>query len=116
MPKQQPKKPGAPKSKLLKLAISPKDQWKQILREVEKHEAPVSVIQKISVKLCDGTVVDIDVAELLADGMDPNDLEQNINEKLHELDEIIDDVNFFINIDHVAKTIQPATDNILKNL
>ena len=113
---QQPKKPDARKSKRHKLAISPKEKWKQILREVEKLEAPVSVIQNIKVKLTDGTIVDIDVAELLREGMDPGELEQEINQKLFDLDNIIDDVSFFINIDHVAKTVQPETDNLLKNL
>ena len=115
MAKQQPKKPLV-KSKRLKLNISTKDKWKQILKEVEKLEAPVSVIRNIEVTLKDGTVVDIDVAELLLEGMDPDNLEREINQKLYDLDHIIDDVNFYINIDHVAKTIQPATDNILKNL
>ena len=114
-PKQQPKKPLV-KSKRHKLHISAKDKWKQILREVEKIEAPVSVIQNIEVVLKDGTVVDIDVVELLSEGMDPNDLEKEINQKLFDLDDIISDVSFYINIDHVAKTIQPATDNLLKNL
>ena len=48
--------------------------------------------------------------------MDPGELEQEINQKLFDLDNIIDDVSFFINIDHVAKTVQPETDNLLKNL
>lgn len=115
MAQQKPKRPSA-KSKRHKLTISSTDKWKQILAEVEKLEAPVSVIQAIEVNLVDGTIVEIDVEQLLLDGMDENDLEQEINEKLHELDSIIENVDFFINIDHVAKTVQPITDKLLKNL
>lgn len=115
MANQQPKKPPV-KSKRHKLNISVKDKWKQILKEVEKLEAPVSVIRNIEVVLKDGTVVDIDVLELLQEGVDPDNLEREINQKLYDLDDIIEDVNFYINIDTVAKTIQPATDDILKNL
>ena len=115
MAKQQPKKPPV-KSKRHKLNISNKDKWKQILKEVEKIEAPVSVIRNIEVVLKDGTVVDIDVVELLNDGMNPDELEREINQKLFDLDDIIEDVNFYINIDTVAKTVQPATDSLLKNL
>lgn len=115
MANQQPKKPPA-KSKRHKLNISTKDKWKQILKEVEKLEAPVSVIRNIEVVLKDGTVVDIDIFELLQEGTDPDDLEKEINQKLRDLDDIIEDVNFYINIDTVAKTIQPATDDLLKNL
>lgn len=112
---QEPKKPQR-KSKRHKLSISTSDKWKQILEEVEKLEAPVSVIQNITVTLTDGTQVDIDVAELLAEGIEPDDLEREINEKLEDLNDIIKDVDFYINIDHVAKTVQPATDNLLKHL
>ena len=115
MAQQNPKK-SARKNKQHKLVLSSKDKWKQILKEVEKIEAPVSVIQTISVILKDGSVVDIDVAKLLAEGMDPDALEQEINEKLHDLDDIIKDVNFYINLNHVANTIQPATDKLLQYL
>lgn len=115
MAQQKPKKPPR-KSNQHKLTISNKDKWKQILKEVEKLEAPVSVIQTITVTLKDGTAVDIEVADLLSEGMEPDDLEQEINTKLRELDDIIDGVDFYINIDHVAKTVQPVTDNLLKNL
>jgi hypothetical protein len=111
---QNPKKPR--QNKRHKLTISPKDKWKQIIQDVEKLEAPVSVIQCISVNLIDGTIVNIEVADLLKEGMDPEDLEQEINEKLQSLDNIISNVDFFINIDHVAKTVQPVTDQLLKNL
>lgn len=115
MAQQNPKKPSA-KNKRHKLTISSKDKWKQILKEVEKLEAPVSVIQTISVNLIDGTQVDIDVEELLKEGMSETDLEEEINSKLRDLDSIISNVDFFINIDHVAKTVQPITDSLLKNL
>ena len=115
MAQQNPKRPSA-KNKRHKLTLSPKDKWKQILKEVEKLEAPVSVIQTITVHLVDGTQVDIEVQDLLNEGMAAEDLEYEINEKLDNLNEIIKTVDFHISVDHVAKAIQPATDNLLKNL
>jgi len=35
---------------------------------------------------------------------------------LKQMDEIIKDVDFFISIETVAKTVQPVTDDILKSL
>ena len=116
MAQQKPKKPQPAKNKRHKLTISSKDKWKQILAEVEKVEAPVAVIQSIAVNLVDGTVVEIDVEQLLLEGMNETDLEQEINDKLCDLDNIISNVDFFINIDHVAKTVQPITDKLLKHL
>lgn len=113
---QQPKKQPPRKSKRLKLTISERAKWKQILAEVEKAEAPVTVLRGITVNLIDGTEVDIDVQQLLSEGMSPEDLEAEINDKLHKLDNVIKNVDFFISLDHVAKAVQPFTDNLLKNL
>jgi hypothetical protein len=111
----KPKKPPR-KNKRLKLTITQRDKWRQILAEVEKAQAPVSVLRAITVNLIDGTQVDIDIQELLAEGVAPEDLEQRINDRLESLDDIIKNVDFFISVDHVARAVQPITDNLLKNL
>jgi hypothetical protein len=111
----KPKKPPR-KNKRLKLTITERDKWRQILAEVEKAQAPVSVLRAITVNLIDGTQVDIDIQELLAEGVAPEDLEQRINDRLESLDDIIKNVDFFISVDHVARAVQPITDNLLKNL
>ena len=64
----------------------------------------------------DGTQVEIDVLELLDQGYDTDEIENMLNSRLKKLDEIIKDVDFFINVDSVASTVQPVTDDILKNL
>ena len=111
---RSPKKPA--NSKRLKLALTERDKWRQILKEVEKAEAPVSVLHAITVNLIDGTSVDINVQDILATGLDPKYLEEEISRKLKELDGIVEDVDFLISIENVAKAIQPATDSLLKNL
>lgn len=115
MAQQGPKKPR-PKSKRLKLTITERDKWKQILKEVEKAEAPLSVLQLINVNLKDGTSVEINVQELLSEGYNADYLEAEINKKLSDLDHIIRDVDFLISIENVAKAVQPFTDSLLKNL
>lgn len=117
MAQQKPQKPKQPrKSKRLKLLINERDKWKQILAQIETLEAPLSVIQKIEVELVDGTLVDINVQELLAEGYDEFELEEAINERLDANEHIIKDASFFIDADHVANTVQPITNSILKNL
>jgi hypothetical protein len=68
------------------------------------------------VNLIDGTKVKINIQEMLSEGSTPEDLESDINDRLHRLDEIIKSVEFFISVEHVAKAVQPATDILLKNL
>lgn len=113
MPNQSRKKP---RSKLKKINISARNQWRRILKDVEKNEIPINLLQAISVNLVDGTVVNIDVKELLASGQDPELVEEMLDLKLKALDDIIADVDFYVSIDDVVNTVQPITDRILKDL
>lgn len=113
MPENQPKRK---RPKLRRLNISTREKWSKILKEVEKLEVPITLLESISVFLIDGTVVTINIKELIGEGMDPADIEQLLNTKLTELDHIIKDVDFFVNIDDVANMVQPITDNFLKDL
>jgi hypothetical protein len=111
---QQPKKPRQPRSKRLK--VSKKEQWERILKDVEKKEVPIGCLESIQVNLRDGTSVIVDIKQLLAEGQDPALVEYMVNSKLKALDHIIDDVDFYISVDSVAKTVQPITDSILRDL
>ena len=66
--------------------------------------------------LKDGTQVVIDIRNLLAEGVDPDELKDQLGERLETLDDYIDDVDFYISVDEVRKTVQTATDQLLKNL
>ncbi len=112
MPK--PKNPRQPRSK--RLNLNRKDQWEKLLKEVNKEQVPIGVLRYITVNLKDGTSVDVNIAEMLDDGADPAVVEQVINQKLEDLDDIIQDVDFHISVDSVAKVVQPFTDKLLKDL
>jgi hypothetical protein len=111
---QEPKKPKQPRSR--RLNLNSKDQWERLLKEISKEQVPVTMLKYITVNLKDGTSVDVDIAEMLNEGADPQVIETIINSKLASLDAYIDDVDFHISVDTVAKTVQPITDNLLKNL
>jgi len=96
--------------------VTERDKWKQILAEIDTVEAPISVIQKIEVELIDGTVVEINVRDMLAEGYAEEELEDMINSRLDANDDVIKDASFFIDADNVANTVQPITNSILKNL
>lgn len=111
----QPKK-QQPKNKKPRLNLTRKQIWERILKDVEKSEVPLHCIDRIKINLTDGTEVIIDIEQLLAEGNEPSVLETAINERLESLDHIIDDVDFMISVEKVAKTVQPFTDELLKNL
>ena len=99
-----------------KININVKDKWERILADVEKPEVPITVLERILIHLIDGTKVNINIIELLLEGADPDDLEEHLGQKLEQLDHMIEDIDFFVNIDEVAKTVQPETDKILSKL
>ncbi len=74
------------------------------------------MLEAITVNLKAGTQVVINIHELLLEGADPDYLRDHIEERLDALDHIIEDVDFYISLEEVRKTVQPATDSILKNL
>jgi len=113
MSEQKPKKPR-PKSK--RLNLNTKSQWESILKSVEKKEVPIQMLNSLAVNLRDGSTVNINIKELLDEGNDPDELEITIKQKLKALDNIITDIDFYISVSAVQKIVQPATDEILKNL
>ena len=113
MSEQKPKKP---RQKSKRLNLTDKSKWEHILKSVEKKEIPISMLESIHVNLSDGTRVKINIRELLDEGYAADDLEKDIKSKLKSLDHIINDIDFYISVKAVAQAVQPATDELLKNL
>lgn len=111
---EQPKKPQRKRAK--KITINPRKSWQEIVNDVDKKEVPIRVLQCISVQLIDGTNIIINVKELIEEGQDLDDIEAFLDEKFNQLDKYIKNVDFYVDIDKVVKTIQPETDKVLKNL
>lgn len=113
MSEQKPKKP---RQKSKRLNLNSKSQWEAILKSVEKKEVPIAMLNSLTLNLKDGTAVSINIKELLDEGNDPDELESLIKHKLSALDNIIEDIDFFISVSAVQKVVQPVTDELLKNL
>lgn len=111
---QQPKPRKPQRSKKITLNIAKR--WKDIIEGVDKKEVPIVILQLIEVKLIDGTNISIDVKKLIDDGMEPDDIEELLDNKFNELDAYIENVDFLIDIDKVKDTVQPETDKVLKGL
>ena len=98
-----------------RINIDSRARWKTLLKTVDHEEVPVTMIKTVTVNLVDGTQVTVDIDELFAEGYNSDDIEEMLNSRLKKLDEIIRNVDIYVNIDSVAKTVQPVTDDILKN-
>lgn len=108
------KLPKKPRRKNITLSVSKR--WKDIVEGVDKKEVPIDILQEIIVKLVDGTNISIDIKKLIADGMNPDDIEEMLDTKFNELDAYIKNVDFLIDIEKVVDAVQPETDKVLKGL
>lgn len=94
------------------------EKWEHILEDVEKNRVPVQFIKKLIIKLQgEGKKQHtINIAKFLEQGLDPEQIEDAVSRKLHELDENITSVEFILNVQSIADTVQPETDRLLNKL
>ncbi len=104
--------------KLKKLRMSPNffDKWEHILEGVEKNRIPIQFVKKIVLKLRGKRQHTININSLIRQGLDPNHIEELVNKKLYELDDDIVNLEFILNIESIAETVQPETDKLLSGL
>ena len=53
---------------------------------------------------------------MLEQGLEPEQIEEAVSRKLFELDEQVVSVEFVLNVQSIAETVQPETDRLLNKL
>ena len=90
--------------------------WENLLEDVDKQKVPVEFIKKLILRLRGKRQHTINIERLLKQGLDPEDIEDAISNKLIELDELVIGIEFILNVQIIADTIQPETDRLLNGL
>lgn len=90
--------------------------WEHILEDIEKSKIPVHFIKKIILRLEGKKQHTINIGKLIDQGLDPEQLENVVSKKLSDLNHLINDVEFVLDVKVIAETVQPETDKILNNL
>jgi len=90
--------------------------WEHILEDVEKQKIPIQFIKKLVLRLQGKKQQTINIQKFLEQGLEPEQVEEAVGRKLHELDDKIVSVEFILNVQNIADTVQPTTDRLLKNL
>jgi hypothetical protein len=91
-------------------------QWEHIIDEVNKTEVPLECIKKVVIRLNDRKQKTINLSTLRRQGLDLNELEVVLTRTLTELGDSVRDVDFVVDVQAVAKLVQPQTDKLLKDL
>ena len=92
------------------------ERWEHIVEDVEKTKVPVEFIKKLILKLHGRKQRTINVQTLLKQGLEPDEIEEIVVRKLDEYDDEMVSIEFVLDIENIAETVQPHTDKILKNL
>lgn len=90
--------------------------WEHILEDVEKSRIPIQFIKKFICRLEGKKQHTINVQVLFKQGLEPEEVEEVVTRKMNELDEIMTSFEIILNVEVIAKTVQPETDKILKSL
>lgn len=92
------------------------EKWEHILLDVDKQKIPIQFIKKMIVKLQGKRQQTINIEKLIDQGLDPEQIEEVVSRKLNDLDNLIVGIEFILNVQTIAETVQPTTDEILKKL
>ena len=90
--------------------------WDHIISEVEKTQVPLKCINKMVIRIVGGKQKTINLARLRKDGLDDDEIEEIMNRNLYTLGDLVNNVDFILDVNTVAGIIQPATDKLLKSL
>jgi len=91
-------------------------QWEHIIEEVNKTEVPLECIKKVVIRLGDRRQKTINLAALRKQGLDLDELEVVLTRTLTELGDSVRDIDFVVDVNQVAKLVQPETDKLLQDL
>ena len=90
------------------------EKWEHIIRDVDVTEVPLECLKKIVIRLQGRKQKTINVQLLKRRGHEFDEIEEIVNSRLNELDLVITDVEFIVDVEMVAEIVQPATDKLLK--
>lgn len=91
-------------------------QWEHIIEDVDKQKIPIEFIAKLVIKLHGKKQQTINIKRFLHQGLAPEQIEAAVSRKLEEYDDMINSVEFVLNIESIAETVQPETDKLLSKL
>jgi hypothetical protein len=90
--------------------------WERLLEGVDKQKIPIEFIKKLILKLERKRQRTINIERLIKDGLDPDQIEDVVSKVLTELDDEVRNIEFILNVQSIAETVQPETDQLLRGL
>lgn len=92
------------------------EQWGKIVDQVEKEHVPIHFVSKVIFRTVDRKQKTINLQRLRDSGIDREAVEQAVESYIRENENQIHSMEFIIDIRAVARTVQPETDRLLKDV
>lgn len=92
------------------------EKWEDLVEGVEKKDIPIECIKRVVIRLADGKRRYFNMSALRKQGLNIHECEYALNEKLKQYDPDIEGIDFFVDVEEVAKIVQPETDEILRKI
>ena len=89
------------------------DRWEHLISSVEISDVPIRFIKRIDAKFKDGQLHAFDVVTMLENGYEYPDIEAVIESYLDAHDELIECVDFHLNISAIAEEVETKTNELL---
>lgn len=90
--------------------------WERLLDGVDKQKVPVEFIKKLILRLEGKRQRTINIERYLSRGLEPEDIEDAISRQLIAFGDEVVGIEFILNLESIADTVQPETDNLLRGL
>jgi hypothetical protein len=90
--------------------------WERLLEGVDKQKIPIEFIKKLVLRLTKKRQRTINIERLLSQGLEPEEVEEVVSRQLMELDDEVTSIEFVLNVQSIAETVQPETDRLLNKL
>jgi len=97
------------------LTESFRKRWEDIIENINITDVPIEYIDHLVLYDQSGKELVVSVIDLLEDGVDPRDLEEEITHRIERYNGILS-IDYVLNVEKVTEDIQSKTDKVLKNL
>lgn len=90
--------------------------WAHILADVDKNAIPIEFIRKLIIRMEGRKQHTINIERMLKQGLLPETIEDHVSRKLVELDDMVESIEFVLNLETIATRVQPEIDRLLNGL
>jgi hypothetical protein len=91
-------------------------QWDHIISSVDKNNIPLECINKMIIRLISGRQKTVNLTKLRKQGLNNDEIETVLNRHLFELEDLVRDIDFIVDVRAVAELVQPETNKLLNGL